>query len=337
MSAKTGRGRLIADGIARKKAKKEEWAAINKARSDTLKRRASQLTEDQRLDEKQNRVEGTKKFHADPTKHRTWKNNLQLANRTFKLQDKVHLTTIPSKAGDLLGYVRGYEWHTIQLMEHLFSSGTLISWDFRNDVMFPMGKRNCHSRQFYQSLQSPRVPLGEQKDHDIDHSLSIKSASDIELFCNKMGELFQVNITHLFAPIKQGFLVTIETKSFSNEKAHCKDGNWFSRVQTKATEPHGTIVEDQVCVYLLIEINPGSMVLYSPTRGKLTAIGIALYQNENSLEKHQKYFRQVDQIDELTVTNYGILPWSKMPRNDVENVTRIEECCYIETRLSKNT
>jgi hypothetical protein len=336
----TSRGAAISLGLLNKK--KNNPAAHDKmirSRNLTNKYLLESLSQEEREDFRQNRIAGSAGYMKN--NRATWRAKQLRGCRTLKTSDKVHRVKVVSTAGPIEGYVRGYEYITIALLDSLFGDEQLVSWQLCNDVFFPVEDGADEGRrQFLMGLQTSTIALPNDQDHDFDHSLILDHAS-VQRFCEGVRDRLGVDLSMLFPP-GIDVLLAIETKSFQNERCWCKcrrksgcgcnDRTWFREVQKKAVESNGLFVNGRHVVYVLFEWNPSGLVVYAPVGRRLMPLGVALYERTRSIDDFRAYFKKFDEggpFQEETVSLITTcraprwLPWKEPLTNAVENVVTV--------------
>ena len=295
------RSDAIKRGMAAKQ-RTEAWKARSAKLSASHILRFSKLSEDEKLDEHENRLVGYIKKMNIPEELAIWKKNNEIANQSFKPKNLVHIVTIPTIHGSMQTCVRGFESITIKTLTSIFGLDQLQSWNMRNDVMFI----RLFVTTKLQQLQNPKI---ERKDlkltnnrtgyinytykdqthrHDFDHSLKL-SSRDVPIFITSISKFFSFDESKLLSLFQHSdeYLVVIETKSFSSAR-HYGGADWLDEIVAKANQANNQVVKKQRIVYLVWEMNFHSLVLYAPNpTTSLSMLGVAIH---GTIEGHLNYY-----------------------------------------------
>ena len=287
------RSNAIKRGIAAKQGT-DAWKARSAKLSASHILRYSKLSEDEKLDEHDNRLVGYIKKMNIPKELAIWKKNIEIANQSFKPKNLVHIVTIPTIHGSMQTCVRGFESITIKTLTSIFGLDQLQAWNMRNDVMFLRLFVTAKLQQL--AVVNPKVTRqdlklannrtgyinytykGQTHRHDFDHSLKL-SSRDVPIFVTAISKFFSFDESKLLSLFQHSdeYLVVIETKSFSSAH-HYGGADWLDEIVAKANQANNQVIKKQRIVYLVWEINFHSMVLYMPhpTIG-LSCLGVAIH------------------------------------------------------------
>ena len=326
----TAHGQAVSDGMQRAmRDKPKQWEAMNRRKSATQIKRLSELSVEAREEEIRKRVIGFREFQDDKPRRDDWHRNGRLASESLKKGDKVHLITVPIPITIIeeleykliTGFVRGYEYRTVELLCMMFGHDQLRKWKLRNDIVFQKDEFSVSkfTKEQLVSYQTPKCEYVYEEAnhvHQFDHSLCL-SKEDLYFFIAKLATLFCIDSERIKRSIKidedsEDFIVVIETKSFTSAQAMNRDG-WWNKIQAKANGAQASKIESRSVVYILIEHNQSSVVLYAPEKENLIAVGVALYDATDDgpgFKKHQKYFENPvfqDVIPFPNVESYGKL------------------------------